>query len=363
MRRITALAALVLTLCSGNALAVKVADITRIGGQRTNVLTGTGLVFGLKGTGDGGDFLPAMKELAALLTNFSNNTQVADLTKAQNVAIVTLTAVIPENGVRDGDHLDVHISSMAAATSLRGGRLFISPMLGPLPKGTKQGSGIYALAEGPVDIEDPTAPNSGVIHGGCVMEADLPAKAIDNGRFTLILEDPSASWTTANTIATIINDLSDSKEEILAAAIDAKNIVVTIPQSERQHPDAFISRVLQLPVLLLPTEARVLINEHTGTIIVTGDVEISPVVISHKGLTISTIAPTPAPAARPGGAAASTRDVVSLDTTQQGGAKLQDLALAFDQLKVPPEDRIAIVKELYRTGKLHAKLIVNGPEM
>ncbi len=59
----------------------------------------------------------------------------------------------------------------------------------------------------------------------------------------------------------------------------------------------------------------------------------------------------------------SEKSVVAIDTTQQGGAKLQDLALAFDQLKVPAEDRIAIVKELYRTGKLHAKLIVNGVEM
>ena len=352
---------LISLLAARTSFAVKVADITRIGGQRTNVLTGTGLVFGLKGTGDGGDFAPAIRELAALLTNFSNATQVADLTKAQNFAIVTLTVVIPGEGVRDGDHLDVHVASMGAATSLLHGQLFISPMLGPLPKGAKQGSGIYALSEGPVDVEDPTSPNVGVIRGGCVMEADLPAKAIDNGKFTLILEDPSASWTTANTIATIINDLSDSKEETLATAVDSKNILVTIPPTELKHPDAFISRVLQLPVLLLPTEARVLINDRTGTMIVTGDVEISPVVISHKGLTISTIEPKPTPT--PQNPVTTVKGIVSLDTTQQGGAKLQDLAIAFDQLKVPAEDRIAIVKELYRTGKLHAKLIVNGTEM
>jgi len=95
--------------------------------------------------------------------------------------------------------------------------------------------------------------------------------------------------------------------------------------------------------------------------IVTGDVEISPVVISHKGLTISTIDPAPRPTAR--APVTTTKGVVALDTTQQGGGKLQDLAVAFDQLKVPPEDRIAIVKELYRLGKLHAKLIVNGTGM
>ena len=127
--------------------------------------------------------------------------------------------------------------------------------------------------------------------------------------------------------------MADSKEETLATAVDAKNIIVTIPQTERQHPDAFISRVLQLPVLLLPTEARVLINDRTGTMIVTGDVEISPVVISHKGLTISTIDPAPCPTPR--APVTTTKGVVALDTTQQGGGKLQDLAVAFDQLKVP----------------------------
>ena len=107
---------------------------------------------------------------------------------------------------------------------------------------------------------------------------------------------------------------------------------------------------------LLPTEARVQINERTGTLIVTGDVEISPVVISHKGLTITTIEPTPVPTPR--APVVKTKDVVPLDTTARGGAKLQDLVNALEQLKVPAEDRIVIVKELYKTGMLHAKLIV-----
>ena len=69
-----------------------------------------------------------------------------------------------------------------------------------------------------MEVEDPTALNVGVIHGGCTMEYNLVPKAIDNGKFFLILKDPSANWTTANTIATIINDLSDSKEDTLATA-------------------------------------------------------------------------------------------------------------------------------------------------
>jgi flagellar P-ring protein precursor FlgI len=113
-------------------------------------------------------------------------------------------------------------------------------------------------------------------------------------------------------------------------------------------------------VPLLPTEARVRINDKTGTMIVTGDVEISPVVISHKGLTITTINPPPVASVR--NPLVTTKQDIAIDTTNQGGARLKDLADAFDQLKVPAEDRIAIIKELYDIGKLHAKLTIDGQE-
>ncbi|HVT90799.1 MAG TPA: flagellar basal body P-ring protein FlgI [Tepidisphaeraceae bacterium] len=343
---------LVVLLSAIPVYAVKVADITRIGGQRSNVLTGLGLVYGLKGTGDGGSFLPAIRPLASMLTKFADPATIGELGNVQNVALVSLTATVPSNGVRDGDHIDVYVTSLGGAASLRGGRLFVTPMQGPL-----SGSGIFALSEGPLVLEDPSTPTVAVVKGGCVMEADLPAKYVENGKFTLILEDPAASWTTASTIAKIINDAGDGDVgETLAVAIDPKNVIVTIPKSERDRPDSFISRVQRLPVPMLPTEARVTVNDRTGTIIMTGDVEISPVVISHKGLTITTINPQPIPTQRT--PVISERGVVALDTTNQGGGKLQDLVNALDQLRVPSEDRIAIVKELYKTGKLHAKLII-----
>jgi flagellar P-ring protein precursor FlgI len=337
------------------AQAVKVADITRISGQRTNVLTGLGLVVGLKGTGDGGDFSPAIKPLASMLKKFSDSATVAELSNVANVALVSVTATIANNGVREGDKLDAYITSLGAASSLKGGRLFITPLLGPTGDLAPQGLP-FAMVEGPVVIEDPSTPTVGKIASGAVMEMDLPAHYIDNGRFTLVIEDPSASWTNASTIAKIINDAEGNNGETLAVAADPKNAIVNIPVNEREHPDSFISRVQRLPVPLLPGEARVQINDKTGTMILTGDVEISPVVISHKGLTISTIDPRPVPTPRT--PVVNTKEIVSLDTTNEGGAKLQDLVNALDQLKVPAEDRIAIVKELYKTGKLHAKLIV-----
>jgi flagellar P-ring protein precursor FlgI len=332
------------------AFAVKVADITRIGGQRRNFLIGTGLVIGLKGTGDGSN--PAtLNPLRELLAKFDDPVTAKELT-ASNVALVTISASVPANGLREGDELDVHVNSINGASSLRGGRLFVCPLSGATPK-----SPPVALAQGAVELEDPTVPTAGVVKKGAVMEVDMAYKFIDHGRFWLVLEDASASWTNANYIAKTINEAEGADgSDTLATAVDPKNVQVIIPKIEQERPDSFMARVQRLNVPMLPSEARVQINERTGTLIVTGDVEISPVVISHRGLTISTIEPTPVPTPR--APVVSNKDIVSLDTTNQGGAKLQDLVNALEQLKVPTEDRITIVKELHKTGKLHAKLIM-----
>src|SRR3954467_4734326 len=297
---------LALLVIAPAAYAVKIADITRLSGQRTNVLTGLGLVYGLKGTGDGGNFLPAIRPLAGMLGKFSDSATVAELGNVQNVALVSITATVPSNGVRDGDHIDVYVTSLGAASSLRGGRLFVTPLQGPIP-----GSGIFALASGPVTLEDPSLPTVGKVPGGAVMETDLPAHYIDNGRFPLIVEAPSASWATASTIAKIIND-AEGDSGGAAVAADPKNVVVAIPAIERDRPDSYIARVQALPLPNISTEARVQINEREGTMIMTGDVEISPVVIVHKGLTISTINPPPQPSPR--GPIISEKSAIPVDT-------------------------------------------------
>jgi len=345
---------LVVFLVAAPAGAVKIADITRIGGERTNILTGLGLVYGLKGTGDGGSFTPAIAPLRSMLAKFGDPVTVQELNNAANVAVVMVTATVPGAGARDGDHLDVHLSSVGAAASLHGGRLFVTPMQGPLPGGP-----LLALAEGPVTIEDLSTPTVGVIRaaaGGAVMEADLPARVIDSsGRFSLILDEYSSSWGTASRIAKIINDSESNAGEILATAVDGKNILVAIPSSERDHPDSFIGRIQQLPVQMIATKARVTINQKTGTIIMTGDVEISPVVISHNGLSISTVMPPPQ--ATPRSPIVTDHEAIAISTVDQPNGNLEDLVAAMEELKVPALDRIQIIEELYKTGKLHAELI------
>jgi len=355
-RRSVLISAAVLLALATPAAAVRVGDVTRIGGQRSNVLTGMGLVFGLKGTGDGGDYLPAIRPLSQMLAKFANAASVAELQDAKNVAVVMLTARVPANGARDGDAVDVHLTSIGAASSLKGGRLFVTPLLGPTGQLTDDGMP-FALAEGAVVIEDPSSPTTAVVRRGATMEVDLPADAVQGGQFTLVLDDPSSGWPMANLVATVVNngEGADGGSEV-AAAVDPKNVVVRIPPSERDRPDAFIARVLRLPLPRLPGEARVTVNDRTGTMVITGDVEISPAIVSHKGLTISTVRPEPTPSpARP---VLRERDFVAVDPAKAGGAKLQDLLDALDQLKVPAEDRIAIVKELHKSGKLHAKLVI-----
>jgi flagellar P-ring protein precursor FlgI len=188
------------------------------------------------------------------------------------------------------------------------------------------------------------------------METDILPSVVDaKGHFSLILDDVFASWSTASRIAKIINDSEGTDGETLAVAIDGKNIVVTIPANERDNPNSFIARVQQLPVEIVSTEARVNINEKTGTIVMTGDVEISPVVISHNGLSISTVAPPVKPT--PQNPQVTNHDAIAIGTTPPSNGNLQDLLSAMEELKVPTQDRIDIIKEIYNTGKLHAKLI------
>ena len=333
------------------ASAARIADVTVPSNQRTNVVTGLGLVYGLKGTGDGGDFQPAIRMLAAALAKFDNAVSVVDLKAVKNVALVQLTATIPATGSREGEPIDVFVTSIGSATSLKGGRLFVSPMQFLAGKDKRI---LVGTAQGMMDLEDPSTPTTGVVKNGCVLDEDFPAGQIKGDSFSFFIDTPSASWTMSSNIAKIINDGEDGQP--WAAAVSEKEIVVRIPPGEQQYPAGFVSRLQQLPLPLVPAEARVVINGRTGTIVVTGDVEISPCVISHKGMTISTILPTPTPTPR--APVVKSTDVVALDTNNSGGAKLQDLINAMDQLKVPVQDRIEIIKELYQSSKLHAKLIM-----
>jgi len=336
-------------------LAVQIQDLVRLKGSETSKIVGIGLVVGLQGSGDGGKFMPAMRPLAAVIQQLIDPNVVAkELSNAKNVALVALSATLPSVGVREGDHVDVYVSAIGPAKSLAGGRLFMIPMTGPMT-----GSPIYAFADGAIVIEDPQNLTVGVVKGGAQLTRDVMAKYIDQyGRITLVLDENSASWPTANNLTNLINGVIAPDGPNIAKALDQKNIVINVPKYELADPAAFISQILRSYVdpSQISTGARVVINQRTGTIVVTGDVQISPVIISHKGMTITTITPPIQPTVL--NRQEQNVNFVPIDPEKRGGAKLGDLLAAFNQLKVESADRIAIVKEIYRSGKLHAQLIM-----
>lgn len=346
------------------AQAVQLQSHVRIKGAESSKLIGMGLVVGLNGTGDNGKFMPAMRPLVAMIKRTTSNQSVleSDLKDLKNVALVYVTARIPESGITEGDALDIHVASVGAS-SLKGGRLVLTPLLSPLAyRDTAMQPQTMGFAEGPITLENPDAPTTGVIPAGGRSIVRIDSLSMDEaGRMTLVLNEPIATWPMAHMIATLINDdWAGTEQGPIAAAISPRNVVIQVPRREQANPSAFISRVLEMQFdpSLVRTGARVVINEKTGTIVITGDVQISPVVISHAGMTITTI--TPARTPTPDEPQVDQRSWVGLDPLKKGGAKLDDLLTAFNQLKVPAEDRIAILKEIHRSGKLHAQLIVEN---
>ena len=352
------LAAAVIVLMGATVQAVQLQDITRLKGAETNTLIGQGLVVGLKGTGDGGKYLPAMEPLAALHRRLINETVLtAELKDAKNVAIVQVEARLPASGVREGDLVDVTVASIGPASSLKGGRLVITPMMGPVP-----GSPVYAFARGKVITEDEETPTVGSIRLGGQLARDIFANPVEFGRITLVLDHAYATWPVASLISRTINEelgFADGTPATLAQVTDPKNVIVQIPEVELNEPGSFISRVQEISIdsSLLRTPARVVINKSTGTIVITGDVRLSPVGISHGGLIVTTVRPPITPTVD--SPQVRQEEFVALDPDRgatREGARLADLLAAFNHLKVPAPDRIAIIELIKRSGKLHAKI-------
>jgi flagellar P-ring protein precursor FlgI len=351
----------------------RVGDVTHLQGQGRNVLLGYGLVAGLDKTGDGDKFLPTMQALAATLSRFGANIEsLEDIGGAKNVAIVMVEVVIPEHGVREGGLLDVAVSAVAAK-SLEGGRLLPTPLV----YHDRNLDGLFGFAQGAIVVDGPTK-TTGVIRSGARMEQDVFVNVVATGAdlrraglnspwvkaretyVTLVLEDTHAGWSMAAAVAQAVDkELSISADvERVALAVDSRNVVVLLPEHQRGDPASWIRDVEQTPLLMESNEARVTVNRNTGTIVITGDTRLSPVVISQRGMTVTVLNPLedgtiPKPAYEE-------RDFVPLDTEKNRQASVRDLLEALNRLKVPFADRVAILEEIHRAGKLHAKLLYEG---
>ncbi len=351
----------------GIGVQARVGDVTKIKGQRTNTLIGMGLITGLNGTGDGDEYLPSMRPLAAALKSFANPvSSIEELGGSKNVAIVMLEVTLPEYGVREGSAVDVQVTTFGSAKSLVGGRLLVTPML----YHDRSVRDVFAFASGPVEIFDEEDPTAGVIRRGATIEQDVLLHFLARGRelpftaswlepdqsyITLVVNDAHASWAMVHEIATAINTelATTANVEQVALAVDPKNVVVLVPAGQMRDVAAWIHEVERTPLLVPEAEARVIVDRRSGTVVVSGDARISPVIISQRGLTI-TVAP---PAGENVVRLPESNNFMSLDPSRAADTHVGDLLEALKPLNVPIEDRIEILTKIHQLGKLHAELI------
>lgn len=321
---------------------IRIGNLCRVKGQEQNRLQGLGLVIGLNGTGDGGDFAPGIDLLAAVLGRMGNPVQRGALSNSNNVALVMVEATIPATGARQGDRIDCAVSSLGEAKSLRGGRLFLAPLLGPDPQDTR----VYALASGPLIIDDLENPTTARVLHGAQLEEDFFHLFTKDDHVNLVIDANRASFNAASEVARSVNDemrLQNEGDDI-ALAIDSKNVQVLIPEQYRDDPVDFIAQILNIQIQTATPfpEARVVVNEKTGTIVISGEVGISPVVVIVGDLTVRT---------------GNRSGIVAIDPLQQATTNLQQLVTALEAIQVSPLAQINVIRELERSGKLHGWVI------
>lgn len=355
-----ALAVLAAAVGAARAQTVTVQELARMSNDSAFSLRGLGLVVGLPGTGDSGKE-PAMARPLARVLEASGNPvpDIEELAKTKSVALVMVTCQVPRGGARLNDELDVTVSTLGTATSLEGGQLFITPLQGPL-----RGSPVYAWAEGPVDLLDTAIATTVRVQGGAKIAKELVLPPPDS-HFTLVVEEQYRGYGSTSQIATAINDeyfATPAAEGLrIAKALDDRTIAVDIPEGERADTAPFIGGVMSTPVAveLLRLPAQVICDTRRGVISFTGDVRISDVAITARGISIVSTIPAPVPTpADPLVTQSAWMGLSTNDPNSPGRAKLQDLLNAFSQLNVPVEDQIAVIEQIHAQGQLHAKLIV-----
>ncbi|TVQ31737.1 MAG: flagellar basal body P-ring protein FlgI [Phycisphaeraceae bacterium] len=352
--------ALIALAFTGRVQATSVQELVRLEGQGESVLQGFGLVVGLPGTGDTGDQLVVARPLAKFLESQGNPIDSFDeLAKSRSVAVVTVSCRIPREGAKADDMFDVFVNAVHNPRSLEGGELILTPLRGPLP-----GQGVFAIAQGPLVIEGANDRRGRVRQGARITRPINMPTINSDGSITLVIHPHVAGWTTAQLLASVINDHRvglDPAAEAIAHVRDERTVQVRIPAPELPDPASFIADVLSVRFdpSLMALPAKVLVNERQGVIVVTGEVQISPVIITHGDLVITTVTPPQEPTPENPNVEQQRWSRVTTGGRDADMARLQDLLTAFKTLDVPVRDQIAILTELHATGRLHAELVIN----
>jgi flagellar P-ring protein precursor FlgI len=356
----------------------RVKDVATIEGARDNQLIGYGLVAGLDGQGDS-DKLFTQQTVANMARRFGVQILPTDLTN-KNVALVMVTCKVPPFA-QPGTKLNVTVASLADAKSLQGGVLLQTPLIG--------GDGqVYAVAQGSVFLGGFDAgtgglggssvqknhTTSGVVTDGALMEAAIPTTVFSKGVLQLVLND--GDFTSAVRMANAIN------EQIapIAEAVSATTVDVYVPQ-EMQCPERqmeFVARV-ENASFVPDVNARIVINERTGTVVANGNIQIAKIAVAYGNLTVS-VASNPEVSqpnsftgnANGAGATANTgihTEVVNQTTTNVQEEKrrmvvlremptVEDVTFALNSMGATPRELMSILQSIKDAGALNAQLVL-----
>lgn len=360
----SSLIALSLLTLSATADAERIKDLAQFAGVRGNPLVGYGLVVGLDGTGDQTSQAPfTVQSLKTMLSQLGVTIPPGVNPQLKNVAAVAIHAELPPFA-KPGQAIDVTVSSLANAGSLRGGALLMTPLRGADGQ-------VYAVAQGNLVVGgfgasgrdgsriSVNVPSTGRIPNGAQVERTL-ADPLASGS-ELMLNLNHADFTTASRV---VNAIDSVLGEGTARALDAVTVAVRAP-IEASARVAFLSRVENVQLTPGESAAKVVVNARTGTIVIGAQVQVSPVAVTHGSLTVSiservqVSQPNPLAEGETVAAAVSNVEVTSEGSRMflfDGGVSLEEIVRAVNQVGAAPGDLIAILEALKEAGALHAEL-------
>jgi flagellar P-ring protein precursor FlgI len=343
--------------------AVRLKDIVEINGVRKNQLVGYGLVVGLDGSGDGKKATFTVQSMASMLEKMGVTVDQDDI-QVKNVAAVMVTAKLPPFAKR-GNRIDVLVSSIGDAKNLQGGTLMLTPLKGIDGK-------VYAVAQGPVNTGGFGAggtastvvknfPTVGRVLSGAIIEREVPNTFADRDRLTFSLHNPDF-----NTAASVVDVINAQFSEPVARARDAGTIEIRVPDRYLGNTVPLLASLSTLEVET-DNDAKVVINERTGTVVMGDQVRISTIAIAHGNLSIvvqeNVDVSQPLPLS--GGqtvASPNTQINVQEDAKQlmvvPKGVSIGQVVNALNALGATPRDLIAIFQAIKAAGALQADLEV-----
>ncbi|HZF70169.1 flagellar basal body P-ring protein FlgI [Sulfuricurvum sp.] len=332
--------------------AARISEVANVVGVRDNQIIGYSLVVGLKKTGDGTTSKFTLQSIANMLKAMNIDMNPVDI-KSKNVAAVVVTAKFAPFA-RQGDSLDVTVSSIGDAKSLEGGTLLMTPLKGVDGK-------IYALAQGPISIGGKNEkgagaeshPTVGLVYGGGLVEREINQDMIHMHNATLSLK--SSNFNNAVAIQNVINSKYHAS---IATAIDPRTINLELPANKTMVE--FLAEVQNLDINYAQDQ-KIIINERTGTIVAGVDVEVQPVVVTQGDMTVKILSQNAV--SKPAGSVAMDKSlVIGLNEnevyTEKGTTTVANIARSLQKLGATPKEMISIFQAMKSAGAISVDLEV-----